>query len=61
MKVPAINYQEEIKKCKSMNDVVRKNGLMQRLLKDVMQQLLEDEMDEHLGRGKYEKIDDLHY
>nr|WP_242949971.1 hypothetical protein [Clostridium saccharobutylicum] len=34
---------------------------MQRLLKDVMQQLLEDEMDEHLGRGKYEKIDDLHY
>lgn len=57
MKVPDINYQEEIKKCKSMDDVVGKNGLMQKLLKDVMQQLLEAEMDEHLGRNKYERAD----
>jgi transposase-like protein len=57
MKVPDINYQEEIKKCKSMDDVVGKNGLMQKLLKDVMQQLLEAEMDEHLGREKYERAD----
>lgn len=56
MKLPDINYQEEIKKCKTMEDVVGKNGLMQKLLKDVMQQLLEAEMDEHLGRDKYEKI-----
>ena len=55
MKVPDINYQEEIKKCKTMEDVVGKNGLMQKLLKDVMQQLLEAEMDEHLGRDKYER------
>lgn len=33
-----------------MDDVVGKNGLMQKLLKDVMQQLLEAERDEHLGR-----------
>ena len=57
MKVPDINYQEEIKKCKSMDDVVGKNGLMQKLLKDVMQQLLEAEMEEYLGREKYERID----
>ncbi len=57
IKVPDINYQEEIKKCKTMDDVVGKNGLMQRLLKDVMQQLLEAEMDEALGREKYERID----
>ncbi|WP_243176123.1 transposase, partial [Clostridium cadaveris] len=41
-----------------MEDVVGKNGLMQRLLKDVMQQLLEAEMDEHLGREKYERTDE---
>ncbi|OPJ57895.1 IS256 family transposase [Clostridium chromiireducens] len=57
MKLPDIDYQEEIKKCKSMDDVVGKNGLMQKLLKDVMQQLLEAEMDEHLGREKYERAD----
>lgn len=55
--VPNINYQEEIKKCKTMDDVVGKNGLMQKLLKDVMQQLLEAEMDEALGRERYERID----
>jgi len=57
MKEPKINYEEEIKKCKTMDDVVGKNGLMQKFLKDVMQQLLEAEMDEHLGRGKYERSD----
>ncbi len=40
-----------------MDDVVGKNGLMQKLLKDVIQQLLEAEMDEHLGREKYERSD----
>ncbi|URZ02011.1 IS256 family transposase ISCbo4 [Clostridium felsineum] len=58
MKVPDIDYQKEIKKCKTMDDVVGKNGLMQKLLKDVMQQLLEAEMDEHLGRKKYERTDE---
>lgn len=50
-----INYQEEIKSCKSVEDLVGKNGLMKRLFKDVMQQLLDAEMEEHLGRPKYER------
>lgn len=53
--VPEINYQEEVKKCKTMDDVVGKDGLMQKLFKEVMQQLLEAEMEEHLGREKYER------
>ena len=53
--VPNINYNEEIKKCKTMDDVVGKNGLMKKLLKDVIQQLLEAEMEEELGRSKYER------
>ncbi|QEZ68633.1 IS256 family transposase [Paraclostridium bifermentans] len=54
--VPEINYQEEVKKCKTMDDVVGKDGLMQKLFKEVIQQLLEAEMEEHLGREKYERV-----
>lgn len=53
--VPNIDYQAEVKKCKTMEDVVGKNGLMQKLFKDVIQQLLEAEMEEHLDREKYER------
>ena len=55
IKVPNIDYEAEIKKCKTLEDVTGKNGLLQRLFKDVMQQLLEAEMKETIGRGKYER------
>ncbi|MPM66943.1 IS256 family transposase ISCpe3 [bioreactor metagenome] len=55
IKVPDIDYQSEIKKCKTLEDVTGKNGLLQRLFKDVMQQLLEVEMEETIGREKYER------
>ena len=58
IKVPNIDYQAEIKKCKTLEDVTGKNGLLQRLFKDVMQQLLEAEMEENLGRERYERISD---
>lgn len=58
MKESKVNYEEEIKKCKTMDDVVGKNGLMQKLFKEVMQQLLEAEMDEQLGREKYQRSDE---
>ncbi len=41
--------KEEIKNCKSVKDLVGKNGLMKRLFKDVMQQLLDTEMEELYG------------
>ena len=41
IKVPDTDYQAEIKKCKTLEDVTGKNGLLQRLFKDVMQQLLD--------------------
>lgn len=53
--IPDVDYQAEIKKCKTMEDVVGKNGLMQKLFKQVMQQLLEAEMEDHLGREKHER------
>lgn len=38
-----------------MEDLVGKNGLMQRLFGNIIQQFLEAEMQEHLGRQKYER------
>ncbi|MCC3863593.1 transposase [Terrisporobacter petrolearius] len=53
-----IDYQVEVKKCKTMEDVVGKNELMQKLFKDVIQQLLEAEMNEHIDRENYERSDE---
>ncbi len=46
--IPDLDYQAEVRKCKTMEDVVGKNGLMQKLFKDIIQQLLKAEMEEHL-------------
>lgn len=53
--VPDFDYKEEVKKCKSLDDVMGKNGLIQRMLKDIIQNILEAEMEDHLGRDKYER------
>ena len=49
------DYNSEIKKCKTIDDVLGKKGLVQRLVKDVLENILEAEMDEHLGRDKYQR------
>ena len=49
------DYNEEVKRCKTIDDVLGKNGLVQRLVKDVLENILEAEMDEHLGRYKYQR------
>lgn len=51
------DYKSEIKKCKTIDDVMGKNGLIQRLVKDVLENILEAEMEEHLGRDKYERAE----
>jgi transposase-like protein len=51
------NYNEEVKKCKTIDDVMGKDGLIERLVKDVIENILEAEMEEHLGRNKYERTD----
>ena len=57
--IPDLDYQAEVRKCKTMEDVVGKNGLMQKLFKDIIQQLLEAEMEEHLGRERHERSNEL--
>lgn len=56
--IPNIDLNSELKKCKNMEDLVGKNGLMQRLFGNIIQQFLEAEMEEHLGRERYERSSD---
>ena len=53
------DYNSQVKKCKTIDDVLGKNGLVQRLVKDVLENILEAEMDEHLGRDKYQRQSDI--
>lgn len=55
LEIPDIDLKKELSKCKDMEDLVGKNGLMQRLFGGIIQQFLEAEMEEHLGREKYER------
>jgi transposase-like protein len=56
--IPDIDLKKELNKCKNMEDLVGKNGLMQRLFGNIIQQFLEAEMEGHLGREKYERVPD---
>jgi putative transposase len=57
LQIPYIDLNKELNKCKSMEDLVGKNRLMQRLFGNIIQQFLEAEMEAHLGREKYERDD----
>lgn len=58
-----INFQDEIKKCKTQDDLFGENGLIKRLVKEAMENMLQAEMEEHLGRKKSERAeaDDPNY
>jgi len=48
-----INLNKELENCKSMDDLTGKNGLLQRLLGGMVEKMLEQEMEEHLGYSKH--------
>lgn len=50
------NLDEELKNCKSINDITGKNGLVQKLIKGMIEKLLEEEMKEHLGYEKHSSM-----
>lgn len=47
------DLKAELAKCKTAEDLTGKNGLVQRLVGDMLQQMLQKEMDEHLGYEKH--------
>jgi transposase-like protein len=57
LEIPDIDLKKELSRCKDMDDLVGKNGLMQRLFGNIIQQFFDAEMDEYLQRDRYERID----
>jgi putative transposase len=53
-----INYEEEVKKCRTQEDLLGENGLIKRILKDALEKILEAEMQEYMGRKKHERTDE---
>lgn len=47
------DYKAELAKCKTVEDLTGKNGLVQRLVGSMLEQMLQQEMDEHLGYEKH--------
>lgn len=47
------DLQAELAKCKTADDLTGKNGLVQRLIGTMLEQMLNKEMDEHLGYKKH--------
>jgi putative transposase len=52
------NLEAELSKCKTADDLTGKNGLVQRLVGTMLEKLLQNEMDEHLGYEKHSPIGD---
>ena len=50
------DFQAELAKCKTADDLTGKNGLVQRLIGNMLEQMLQREMDEHLGYEKYSPV-----
>ena len=50
-----INFEEELKKCKTMEDLLGKNGLIKRMIKGTLEGMLQAELENHLGYEKSSK------
>ena len=49
----SFDLQAEMAKCRNMEDMLGKNGLFKRMLKEMTEQMLEDELTGHLGYEKH--------
>lgn len=45
-----INFSEELKKCKTQDDLFGDDGLIKRMVKTAFEGMMQAEMDEYLGR-----------
>lgn len=51
-----IDVNEELKKCKTLEDLTGPNGLLKRLLGGMIEKMLEAEMENHLGYDKHSPL-----
>ena len=46
------NYQKELSKCSTMEDITGPNGLVQRMVKDAIEQILQSEIADYITNEK---------
>ena len=51
-----IDYQEELEKCHTMEDITGPDGLIQRVIRDAVEQVMNREMEEHIAEEKEWKV-----
>ena len=49
------HYQEELSKCSTMEDITGPNGLVQRMVKDAIEQILQSEITDYITDEKKSK------
>lgn len=47
-----MDYQEELEKCHTMEDITGPDGLIQRVIRDAVEQIMNREMEEHIAEEK---------
>lgn len=50
------HYQEELSKCSTMEDITGPNGLVQRMVKDAIEQILQSEITDYITDEKVRGI-----
>lgn len=50
---PRFDLDQELENCSSVDDLIGKNGLVQRLIGGMLDKMLEKEMENHLGYEKH--------
>lgn len=50
----SFDLNEELSKCKTLDDLMGKNGVVKRMVKEMTEQLLDVEMTDHVGYEKYD-------
>ena len=49
MTLPNFNYEEELSKCKTLEDITGSNGLVQKIIKNAMESMIQDEFNQFLS------------
>ncbi len=47
-----MDYQEELEKCHTMEDITDPGGLIQRVIRDTVQQVMDRELERHIAEEK---------
>ena len=53
------NYQEALLQCKTMEDITGKNGLVQKIIKDAVEHILGQELEDYISKKTITSFDTL--